>query len=257
MIIQSSVQLILPVHFAPAPDRQPRQQSQGGKAASVDSELRRQRPRAGGLPAPLLDLGAATMAQESAGRHDSAKNHEDGKRDANGLSDAERAQVAELKKIDREVRQHEQAHKAAAGPYGGGVSFEFVQGPDGQRYAVAGEVSIDSAPVPDDPEATIRKMEVVKRAALAPTKPSGQDRKVAAAAEQKRVQAQTELNRKRNEERQRPSADEAPGLSSLGFQNAANLYDRASETAAGLAERDRNQGFAPIIDISAVVALVA
>ena len=56
-------------------------------------------------------------------------------------------------------------------------------GPDGNRYAIGGEVSIDVAPVDGDPEATIAKMEIVKAAALAPAEPSAQDRKVAAIAE--------------------------------------------------------------------------
>ena len=67
------------------------------------------------------------------------------------------------------MRAHEQAHLAAAGPYANGApTFEFQTGPDGRQYAVGGEVSIDTSPVPGDPEATVRKAQTVKRAALAP-----------------------------------------------------------------------------------------
>ncbi|MGI9387090.1 MAG: putative metalloprotease CJM1_0395 family protein, partial [Methyloligellaceae bacterium] len=87
------------------------------------------------------------------------------------LTEEERKEVEELKRRDREVRAHEQAHKSAGGSIAGNPSFETVTGPDGRSYAVSGEVKIDTSPVPNNPDATIRKMEVVKRAALAPSQP--------------------------------------------------------------------------------------
>jgi hypothetical protein len=118
------------------------------------------------------------------------------------LSEGEQKQVAELKKRDREVRQHEQAHQAAGGQYASAPSYEYQKGPDGQQYAVGGEVQIDSSPIAGDPEATIEKMRVVKAAALAPAEPSGQDRKVAAAADAAAQQARAELAAQDREERQ-------------------------------------------------------
>ena len=118
------------------------------------------------------------------------------------LSEGEQKQVAELKKRDREVRQHEQAHQAAGGQYASAPSYEYQKGPDGQQYAVGGEVQIDASPIPGDPEATIEKMRVVKAAALAPAEPSGQDRKVAAAADAAAQQARAELAAQEREERQ-------------------------------------------------------
>ena len=67
--------------------------------------------------------------------------------------------------------------------HAGQPSYRYQTGPDGQRHAIAGEVTIDASPVADDPEATIAKMEIVKAAALVPAEPSTQDRKVAALAE--------------------------------------------------------------------------
>ncbi|MCH8129990.1 MAG: hypothetical protein IIC70_08840, partial [Acidobacteria bacterium] len=59
--------------------------------------------------------------------------------------------------------------KAAAGSNAsGGPTFEFTTGPDGKRYAVGGEVQIDTSAVDGDPQATIQKMQQVRRAALAP-----------------------------------------------------------------------------------------
>lgn len=112
----------------------------------------------------------------------------------NRLSEEEKKQVAELKDADRTVRQHEMAHQTAgAGLITRGAQYEYKRGPDGQLYAVGGDVQIDSSPVPDDPQATIAKMERVKRAAMAPAEPSTQDRRVASEAATREMQARLEL----------------------------------------------------------------
>jgi len=106
----------------------------------------------------------------------------------------EQRQIDELKSRDREVRAHEAAHKAAAGALArGSASFTYQQGPDGRRYAVGGEVSIDVSPVADDPQATLRKAETIRAAALAPAQPSQQDRSVAAKAGEMAANARAEL----------------------------------------------------------------
>ena len=126
------------------------------------------------------------------------------------FSDQEKQEVADLKKRDAEVKAHEAAHVAAGGQYvRGGPSYEYETGPDGKKYAVGGEVSIDTAPVAGDPQATVAKMQVVKRAALAPAQPSGQDRAVAAQATQEQAKAQKELSEK-SQGPGTPQAGEAP-----------------------------------------------
>lgn len=110
------------------------------------------------------------------------------------LSKEEKQEVKELKKRDSEVKAHEAAHVAAGGQYvKGGASFEYQTGPDGRKYAVGGEVPIDVSPVSGDPSATIRKMQVVKAAALAPAQPSGADVAIAAKATAEAGKAQAEL----------------------------------------------------------------
>ena len=109
-------------------------------------------------------------------------------------------EIAELASRDREVRAHEQAHAAVGGAYAGAPTYTYSRGPDGKRYAIGGEVSIDSSPIPNDPEATLRKMELVQRAALAPAEPSAQDRRVAAQAAAQATQARAELAQLRREE---------------------------------------------------------
>lgn len=112
---------------------------------------------------------------------------------ADRYTPAEQQQIQELKTRDREVRAHEAAHKAAAGTHArGGASYTYQRGPDGVRYAIGGEVSISLSPIEGDPEATIRKAQQIRAAALAPAEPSAQDYAVAAQAAQMALQAQTE-----------------------------------------------------------------
>lgn len=110
------------------------------------------------------------------------------------LSEEEQKQIDELKARDAEVKAHEQAHIAAGGSYvRGGASYDYQTGPDGKKYAVGGEVSIDTSPVDGDPQATINKAQVILKAALAPAEPSGQDKSVASQARQMMASARKEL----------------------------------------------------------------
>ncbi|WP_440958277.1 putative metalloprotease CJM1_0395 family protein [Oceanicaulis sp. LC35] len=153
------------------------------------------------------------------------------------LSEGEQKQVAELKKRDREVRQHEQAHQAAGGQYASAPSYEYQKGPDGQQYAVGGEVQIDSSPIAGDPEATIEKMRVVKAAALAPAEPSGQDRKVAAAADAAAQQARAELAAQDREERQAALEGEQP----VDPAQSGSVLPRDDASPASEANTDQSQ----------------
>ncbi len=109
------------------------------------------------------------------------------------LDNKEKQEIEKLQRTDSHVRAHEHAHIAAGGPYvRGGPFYSYVIGPDGKMYAVAGEVKIDVSPVPGDPDATIRKAEIIKRAALAPSDPSPQDLAVAAQADRMAMEARIE-----------------------------------------------------------------
>jgi hypothetical protein len=100
--------------------------------------------------------------------------------------------IAELEKIQNDVIAHEAAHKAAAGRFGGPVSYTYTTGPDGKRYITGGEVPISTPPT-DDPEEALRNALMVARAALAPGDPSGQDIAVAASAAQMASQARAKI----------------------------------------------------------------
>lgn len=137
------------------------------------------------------------------------------------LSNEQQSQLRELKKVDAEVRTHEQAHKTAGGPFAGNIHLEFTSGPDGRRYATSGDVPIDASPVPGNPAATITKLDQVKRAALAPQNPSPEDRAVAARADAAKAQAQAELRRSQNG---------AGGATGSAQQAAARYQQAASVT---------------------------
>ena len=143
------------------------------------------------------------------------------------LTEEEKREVEELEKNDREVRKHEQAHQAAAGQYArGGPSFEYQTGPDGKQYAVGGEVGIDTSEVAGDPQATIQKMQVVRRAALAPANPSAKDRQVVAQAAQVEAEARVELARRKLQgEGSAGAAGSAPRLDAGGRGSAEVTAD--------------------------------
>jgi len=113
---------------------------------------------------------------------------------------AEQKVITQLKNRDQEVRQHELAHASTGGSVTGAPSYSFEVGPDGKKYAVGGEVSVDLSSVSGDPHATITKMQKVHAAALAPAHPSTQDTRVAASASRAILQAQSEILAQQNDE---------------------------------------------------------
>ncbi len=155
-----------------------------------------------------LPLRTSLPGDERAGRDENREPSESSPASRQRLDLKQIQELTRLRQRDREVRAHEMAHLAAAGPYAvGGPTYEYRKGPDGQRYAVGGHVNIDTSPVPGDPEATLRKAETIRRAALAPGDPSPQDRSVAAAAASMATKAQIELQQKTAERDSRGRTD--------------------------------------------------
>ncbi len=138
------------------------------------------------------------------------------------LTKNEKALVTELKQVDQAVKRHEMAHVVAGGRFIlSGANYSYKTGPDGKRYAVSGEVSIDTSPVPGDPQATIDKMQQIRRAALAPADPSPQDRKVASTAMTISTKAMSELMLNRIKEK--ASSDEEKAFGNIK-QTTDNAY---------------------------------
>ncbi len=100
-------------------------------------------------------------------------------RDADGLSPAQQRAVEALRRRDGAVRQEEQTHAAQAGQFAGAPIYQYQLGPDGRRYAVAGEVPVRVRSSSGDPEQMKRALAVLRQAAIAPAAPSAQDLSVA------------------------------------------------------------------------------
>jgi len=112
--------------------------------------------------------------------------------------------IKELEKMDKAVREHEQVHKAVAGPYAGEITYRFVTGPDGKRYAVGGSTPL-GAPQCRRPEETIRVMNKLRQAAMAPGDPSPEDMHVARLAAMREQEARAEIRRESAEMREQDS----------------------------------------------------
>ena len=138
--------------------------------------------------------------------------------------DEKDSQIRELKQIQQEVIAHEAAHQAAAGELGGGVSYTYTQGPDGQKYITGGEVPIrlkEGA----TPEETLRNMQKVQAAANAPADPSGQDMKVAAKAAALAAKARSEISQQTSSEHKETVAKGTPIFEAARNQSAQNQQD--------------------------------
>lgn len=132
---------------------------------------------------------------------------------ANELTAEQQQQLARLKQTDLKVRAHEQAHvTVGADLILGGPTYSYTTGPDNKRYAVAGEVSIDTSPA-RTPEETIPKAQHIRATALAPADPSPQDHSVAAQASQMEGRARQALFSKQHEE-----------AAGSGIENSAVFY---------------------------------
>jgi len=173
----------------------------------------------GALARGEREEGRTTGAEQTAevkgagdDKSDEAKSAEPKKTGTDGaeLTEIEIAEVKDMKKRDREVRAHEQAHKAVAGSYGGAIRYDYETGPDNNRYAVGGHVPIDMSEVPNSPERTAQKMEVIQRAAMAPGDPSAADRSVASRAAQIGNKAKVEVAKLRYEKAEAAKAQLEP-----------------------------------------------
>ena len=135
------------------------------------------------------------------------------------LTPEEEAAVRKLAQRDQEVKAHEQAHVAASGGLAGSPTYEYQTGPDGQKYAVGGEVSI-SRSGSSNTEQALSEAETVKRGALAPAQPSSQDLAVAARAEADIRQLQAKKAEEEKAEQAEKQEEPESGSDSAGLKTA-------------------------------------
>lgn len=122
---------------------------------------------------------------------------------------------------------------------------------------MGGEVGIDSSPIPNDPQATIRKAQQIQAAAQAPANPSATDRQVAANAAHMESEARQEISRQGLEDKDQNShASDRPEVEKVGAEDTEppNAYTdtvarSAYEVIADLSQPQKDAG--PLIDLVA------
>ena len=119
---------------------------------------------------------------------------------ASEYTPSEQRRIAELARIDARVRAHELAHiNVGRDLITSGPSYEYTYGPDGKRYAVAGEVGIDTSPE-QEAQANIDKGQHIQAAALAPADPSPQDYAVATTGKELEALGRSEMHERQSAE---------------------------------------------------------
>ncbi|MGE6569606.1 putative metalloprotease CJM1_0395 family protein [Shewanella vesiculosa] len=154
------------------------------------------------------------------------------------IEQAQTKQIEQLVQRDSEVKTHEQAHAAVGGSLTQSPSYQYEKGPDGRRYAVEGEVSIDVSPVSGDPKATLSKMQKVYAAAMAPVQPSMADIRVAAQA----LQNMNEANKQLIQDRQQ---DTGSTLNNQTSAESGNIFTRAQNQQPLTPATNSNNSIAP------------
>ncbi len=147
------------------------------------------------------------------------KSDNDNKININGQqpSQEEQKEIEKIRKNSRNVKLRELVYRAVVGNYvRNTVSFEYETGPDGIKYAVAGHTTIDTRPIINNPEATIRKAQAIKKTKI--------DRAVAVEVEKMEREAIMELK-----EEQRKESDDATKAS-----NTENTIETALQTRLNL-----------------------
>jgi hypothetical protein len=182
-----------------------------------------------GLSSPVAAPEAAAEEEEASGSQLAGASGE-----AEGplkkLTPEEEAQVRKMAERDREVKAHEQAHVGASGGLAGSPQYSYQTGPDGQQYAVGGQVSISRGGSSNTDQA-ISEAEAVKRGATAPAQPSSQDLAVAARAEADIQQ----LKAKKTQEKQEETGgqENGPAASPASYGSESAVFKTAPEKTNG------------------------
>lgn len=197
---------LAPVVEAAEAERDENQRTPGERRGEVDQRVALEgRQQDGQQGETASDDGLEGDRDNEAQRQETQQRQRERQEQQQLLEDQQR--VRQLVERDSEVRSHEQAHTTSGGDLAGAASFTYERGPDGNSYAVSGEVPISLGKVAGNPEQTLANAQQVQRAALAPTEPSSQDRRVASAAASIELEAQQDIVRLASEAQARREAD--------------------------------------------------
>jgi hypothetical protein len=109
------------------------------------------------------------------------------------LSEEEKERLEELRRRQNRIKRRHRTQAQVASKYTeGGPQYIYKRGPDGEMYAVKGEVEYDTTRE-DSPEQTIEKMKAIKKAVRATPEPTLEDKRVANEASQKLEEAKRKL----------------------------------------------------------------
>jgi hypothetical protein len=160
-------------------------------------------------PTLLTGSGKVVSPETTADKSTQGKREETQGTNSQELDRSEQRKLKKLEQRDQEVRQHEQAHVQAAGSLlVSGPHYEYVTGPDGNRYVINGHVNLDVSPE-EEPKETARKADRIVRAALAPMNPSSDDYAIANNARRMKAKALQEVQREQRETQNNQQAEQA------------------------------------------------
>jgi hypothetical protein len=185
-------------------------------------------PAKGNGVSPKEDRDKSLLGTSDKEKAESARGEE--------LSDKEQKRLQKLKRRDREVRNHEQAHMRAGGSLvEGGPQYEYVTGPDGKQYAINGHVNIDVSPE-RKPEKTVTKADRIVKAATAPAQPSSDDYAIASNARRMKAKALQQIRQMEQQGTKEKQAEQAYSLGEKLKPNSDSpqmLTNPASQMVAG------------------------
>lgn len=97
-----------------------------------------------------------------------------------------------FKKIDSNIRAHEQTHASLANTTTP-ISYTYQMGPDGKMYATGGNVRLDVS-IPNDPKAAMAKLDKIQKSAVANSDMSGADATISIGANLMKMRLSIENN---------------------------------------------------------------
>jgi hypothetical protein len=152
----------------------------------------------------------------------------------------------ELELMNSNVKNHEQSHLNALGPYASSMPlYSSIKGPDGTSYATGASIKVDLSSVPGDPEATLRKAHAIFNAAQAPHSPSSADQNTASLALQLGSLAKKELDLENS------GISQETGFYSKNYSSQAETIYQSNQDTLNLVRKSMNKTADQLLDLLA------
>lgn len=202
----------------------------------------------------MVEVGTQSTHAE---QQDQARgSYESGLRTTREMSAEEQRELRDLERRDMEVRTRDMAFLAAAGGAAGSYSLHYETGPDGQRYVVGADISLDTSEGAT-PEQTLAKARALRAATLSAGRDSAQDAMTASKAMRMEAEARAEIERQRSAdgalagvdrpgreltlpEVDLPELDLGTGRADLGLDGALAKEREVANEAVAEMERQRS-----------------